>query len=44
MLGRGEWRTLVELLGATVPEPVFAGFEAANQWVPGLGGVAAGML
>jgi hypothetical protein len=44
MLWWGEWRTVVELFGAVVPEPVLAGFEAADQGVTGIGRVVAGVL
>jgi hypothetical protein len=44
MLWWGERRTVVELLGAVVPEPVLARFEAADQRMPGIGCVVAGVL
>jgi hypothetical protein len=44
MLWWSERRTVVELLGAVVPEPVLAGFEAAGQGVAGIGCVVAGVL
>ena len=44
MLRWGERRTVVELLGGVVPEPVLTGFEAADQRVPRIGCVVAGVL
>jgi hypothetical protein len=44
MLRWSEGRTVVELFGAVVPEPVFARFEAADQGVTGIGRVVAGVL
>jgi hypothetical protein len=44
MLWWGERRTVVELFGAVVPEPVFARFEAADQGMTGIGCVVAGVL
>lgn len=44
MLWWGELRTVVELFGAVVPVPVLAGFEAADQWVTGIGRVMACVL
>jgi hypothetical protein len=44
MLWWGELRTVVELIGAVVPEPVLAGFEAADQGMAGICGVVAGVL
>jgi hypothetical protein len=44
MLWEGQRRAVVELLGAAVPEPVLARFEAADQRMPGLGCVVAGVL
>ena len=37
MLRWGERRTVVELFGAVVPEPVFARFEAADQGMTSIG-------
>jgi hypothetical protein len=44
MLRWGERRTVVELFGAVVPEPVFARFEAADNRVTSIGCVVAGVL
>ncbi len=44
MLWWGERRTVVELFGGVVPEPVLAGFEAADQRVTGIGCVVACVL
>jgi len=44
VLRLGELRPFIELLGLVTPEPVFAGLEAADDWMPGLGSVVARML
>jgi hypothetical protein len=44
MLWWGERWTVVELFGGVVPEPVLAGFEAADQRVTGIGCVVACVL
>src|SRR5215472_2650190 len=45
MQGRRQVRALlVELAGLVAPEPSLARLEAADDWVPGVGGVSAGVL
>ena len=44
VLGRRQCGTVVVLLGLVVPEPVLTGLEAADDGVPALLGVLAGVL
>jgi hypothetical protein len=44
VLGWGERRTIVELIGRVVPAPVLAWLEATDQLMARIGGVVACML